>query len=87
MKSLASQRGASSPSVAGISPVGRISGCRISPPAFAALAIRPMVIAPSSNTRAVLRAPEEVRRREYHKPYHAATPVASMKISPINAER
>ena len=65
----------------------RISGCLISPPTFAALAISPMVTTDSSSTAAVFPAPDEVRRREYHRPYHAATPVASMKINASNAER
>jgi hypothetical protein len=88
MKSLESQRGARRPSVAGAwSVLLRISGCLISPPKFAALAISPVVTTDSSSTAAVFTAPDEVRRLEYHRPYHAATTGRLMKINARSAER
>ena len=64
---------------AGSAPGTVISGCRISPPIFAALVIRPNVMRERTST--AIQFPFVARdvRRNCHSPSHAIMPVISMK--------
>ena len=53
----------------------------------AALPITAMLTTDRTTTAAVIRRPNALPRREYHRPYHATIPVVYMKISPSNAVR
>src|SRR2546427_10452106 len=62
-----------------------ISGWLISPPMFAALAIRPMVTTDSSSTTGAFQPAAADGLGACHNPNHATTPAASMKISASSA--
>ena len=61
-------------------PSPKISGCRISPPIYEALAISANVIKAKASTETRLPLDARDRRRNCHNPIHANTPVISMKV-------